>query len=778
MASYAKFLKEILTNKRKLEDHMTVNLTENCSALVQNKIPSKLKDPGSFSIPCMIGDVVFHKALCDLGASINLMPLSVFRKLGLGEPKPTRMSLQLADRSVKYPQGIIEDVLVKVEKFIFSADFVVLDMEEDMEMPLILGRPFLATGKALIDDAMKDPLEATLTTDLKENDLDEEKTEIVAYFDANHPWRKPMRMTLEDLGERRDLTPQKSSIEEAPTFELKPLPPHLKYVYLGESNTLLVIISAALTDVMEDKLLKVWKAPKSVFAWKVADIKGINTSVCMHKILMEDKYSPFVQPQRILNPKMQEVVKAETIKLLDAGYKQIMIALEDQDKTTFTCPYGTFAFSRMPFGGVDEMRGDKSSAELGKVSFYGTRRHSVGAQDITAWSRDVPFDFNSDCLQAYEDLKERLVTAPILVAPDWDLPFEVMCDASDTAVGAVLGQRQNKVFHTIYYAKIRDKKGVENVVADHLSRLELISTDCVVHAINDWFTDEQLFEVKHCPWYANFANFFVKGSPPPNLSFYQRKKLFSDVKHYFWEEPFLFKICADSMIRRCVAEEEFGKILNHCHDREVGGHFGPTKTASKVLECDFYWPTLFKDARSYVLACDECQRTGNISNRHEMPLNNIIGCEVFDVWGIDFMGPFTSSFTKKYILVAVDYVSKWVEAEAYATNDAQVVFKFLKKNIFNRFVTPRAIISDELEHRTYWATKALNFDFTDAGERRLLQVDQLEEFRNLAYDLALSYKKKTKRAHDKQIIEREFKVSENVLLNNSRLRMFPGKLKS
>ncbi|XP_073304099.1 uncharacterized protein [Primulina huaijiensis] len=149
--SYAKFLKDILANKRKLKYHMMINLTENCSALVQKKIPPKLKDPGSFSIPCVIGDIVFHKALCDLGASINLMPLSVFRKLGLGEPKPTRMSLQLADRSVKYTRGVIVDVLVKVDKFIFPADFVVLDMEEDVEMPLILGRPFLATGKALID---------------------------------------------------------------------------------------------------------------------------------------------------------------------------------------------------------------------------------------------------------------------------------------------------------------------------------------------------------------------------------------------------------------------------------------------------------------------------------------------------------------------------------------------------------------------------------------------------------------------------------------------------
>ncbi|XP_073121740.1 uncharacterized protein [Henckelia pumila] len=149
--SYAKFLKEILSSKRKLEEHAMISLTENCSALVQNKIPLKQKDPGSFSIPCVINDVQFQKVLCHLGASINLMPYFVFRKLNLGELKSTRMSLQLADMYIKYPRGIIEDVLVKVDKFIFLVDFVVLDMEEDLDMPLILGRPFLATGKALID---------------------------------------------------------------------------------------------------------------------------------------------------------------------------------------------------------------------------------------------------------------------------------------------------------------------------------------------------------------------------------------------------------------------------------------------------------------------------------------------------------------------------------------------------------------------------------------------------------------------------------------------------
>ncbi|KAI3461988.1 hypothetical protein Pfo_018651 [Paulownia fortunei] len=151
MPSYIKFMKEIISNKRKLEEYEMVALTEECSAILRKKLPPKLKDPGSFTIPCTIGNSFFDKSLCDLGASINLIPLSVYRKLGLGEAKPTTVSLQLADRSIKYPRRIIEDVLVKVDKFIFPADFIVLDMEEDQDIPIILGRPFLATGRALID---------------------------------------------------------------------------------------------------------------------------------------------------------------------------------------------------------------------------------------------------------------------------------------------------------------------------------------------------------------------------------------------------------------------------------------------------------------------------------------------------------------------------------------------------------------------------------------------------------------------------------------------------
>ncbi|XP_062104029.1 uncharacterized protein LOC133815176 [Humulus lupulus] len=151
MLNYVKFMKDILTRKRRLGEFEIVALTKECSSFLQNKLPPKMKDPGSFTIPCTIGNSYCGMALCDLGASINLMPMSVSRQLGIGEVRPTTVTLQLADRSLAYPDGKIEDVLVKVDKFIFPVDFIVLDYEADREVPIILGRPFLATGRTLID---------------------------------------------------------------------------------------------------------------------------------------------------------------------------------------------------------------------------------------------------------------------------------------------------------------------------------------------------------------------------------------------------------------------------------------------------------------------------------------------------------------------------------------------------------------------------------------------------------------------------------------------------
>ena len=138
-----------------------------------------------------------------------------------------------------------------------------------------------------------------------------------------------------------------------------------------------------------------------------------------------------------------------------------------------------------------------------------------------------------------------------------------------------------------------------------------------------------------------------------------------------------------------------GEIRKHCHSLECGGHFNGQRTIAKVLQSGFYWPSLFKDALSFAKSCDRCQRTGNIRRRNEMPFTNVLEVELFDVWGIDFMGHFPSSYGYKYILLVVDYVSKWVEDIPTTTYDAKVVLSFIRLNILSGFRTPRAVISDE-----------------------------------------------------------------------------------
>ncbi|GKE82039.1 reverse transcriptase domain-containing protein [Tanacetum coccineum] len=197
---------------------------------------------------------------------------------------------------------------------------------------------------------------------------------------------------------------------------------------------------------------------------------------------------------------------------------------------------------------------------------------------------------------------------------------------------------------------IRDKKGSENLAADHLSRLENPYKEVLENKdINEDFPLETLGVISN-------------GSTS-------------------W----------------CVHGQEAFEILKACHEGPTGGHHGANQTAKKVFDAGFFWPTIYRDAHTMIKSCDTCQRQGKISQRDEMPQNAIQVCEIFDVWGIDFMGPFPSSRANKYILVAVDYLSKWVEAKALPTNDARVVVKFLK-SLFARFGTPRAIISDRGTH--------------------------------------------------------------------------------
>lgn len=1197
---YSKFLKDAVEQKKKEMEGMVI-LTHECSAIIQRlTVPRKLEDPGSFTLPCAIGPLTFEKCLCDLGASVSLMPLSIAKKLGFTQYKKCKISLVLADRSVKLPIGILEDLPVKIGNCEVPTDFVVLEMDEEPRDPLIFGRPFLATAGAMVNvrdgtidlhlgkdhilhfdikEMMKKPttqgeifyidemdaladdfLEELAIEDSLQHALTiERETQMIENKESDELVRR-LDVHLEEDGEDEFMKlPQmtqhaaSANIQEnlheadwselkAPKVELKPLPHGVRYAFLGPNETYPVIVSSELTENELSMLLNELKKYRKALGYSLDDIKGISPSLCMHRIHLEDESKTSIEHQRRLNPNLKDVVKKEIIKLLDAGviypisdsnwvspvhvvpkkggitvvknendeliptrtitghrmcidyrklnaasrkdhfplpfidqmlerlanhpyycfldgysgFFQIPIHPNDQEKTTFTCPYGTFAYRRMPFGlcnapatfqrammsifsdfiedvmevfmddfsvygssfatclsnlcrvlkrcedtnlvlnwekchfmvkegivlghKVSEkgIEVDKAKIDvmvglalprtvkdirsfLGHAGFY--RRFIMDFSKIARpltrlLCKEAAFHFDEECMEAFKNLKNALISAPIVQPPDWDLPFEIMCDASDFAVGAVLGQKRDKKSHVIYYAsrtldeaqakysttekellaivfafekfrsylvgskvtvytdhaalrhllakkdakprllrwilllqefdlEIKDRPGVENGVADHLSRLKVecgIPIDdrlpeeqmMAIHAVVTVYeTGKKLEEVKAAdekgPWYADIVNYLATGKEPLNLEGYAKKKFYKDVKRYYWDEPYLYILCRDQLYRRAVAEEEIDGILTHCHGSSYGGHFVTFKTVAKVLQAGFWWPHMFKDTQDFVSRCDSCQRRGNITKRNEMPQNPILEVEVFDVWGIDFMGPFPSSYSNKYILVAVDYVSKWVEAIASPTNDAKVVLKMFKSIIFPRFGIPRVVISDggshfinklfanllkkngvkhkvatpyhpqtsgqveisnreiksilekivgvtrkdwsirlddalwayrtayktplgttpfnllygkschlpiELEYKALWAVKLLNFDIKSAKEKRLIQLNELDEIRLEAFESSKIYKEKTKALHDKHILKRDFKEGDQVLLYNSRLKLFPGKLKS
>nr|GEU33088.1 DNA-directed DNA polymerase [Tanacetum cinerariifolium] len=512
MPMFALMFKSVLNNKEKLFNLAKTLVNENYSAVILKKLPKKLGDPGKFLIPCDFLEFDECLSLIDLGMSINLMPLSIWKKISLLELTSTQMILKLADRSTTQPAGIAEDIFVKVGKFHFPTGFLVVDYVVDPRVPLILGRPFLRTRRALIDVYGKEltlrvndeaitfkveEIEACLTSKLSppgidDTDLDLERDIcLLEEFLNNDPSLSslpPKELNVEEI------KAFKSSIDEPPKLKLKDLPSHLEYAYLEGTDKCMM----AIFHDMIEKTMDVFMDDFSVF-------EDSFSSYLSHLDTMLQRCE---DTNLVLNWEKCHFMVKEGIVL---GYKISKNGLEvDQD------------FSKI-------------------------------ARPMTRLlEKETPFVFFKDCIDAFETLKKKLIEASILVAPDWNLPFELICDASDFAIGVVLGQQEFDII-------IRDKKSTENLTADHLSRLENPYKDVLENKdINENFPLETLGKIssESTPWFTDFANYHAGNFIVKGMSSQQKKKFFKDVKHYFWDDPYLFKIYVDQIIQRCKHGQE------------------------------------------------------------------------------------------------------------------------------------------------------------------------------------------------------------------------------
>nr|GEY06704.1 reverse transcriptase domain-containing protein [Tanacetum cinerariifolium] len=388
MPKFGPTINTLLTNKDKLSELARTLLNDYCSVVLLKKLPEKLGDPDKFLIPCDFLGMAECLALADIGASINLMPLLVWNKLSLPDLSPTCMTLELTDRLISRPVRVAKDVFVKVGTFHFLADFVVVDFDADPQVPLILGRYFLKTGRDLID-----VFEGELT----------------------------LRVGKEAITFNLDQTSRYSANYNDMT-----------------ANRIDVIDMAYLSVEEKAALITVLKLHKQAIAWKLFDIKGIDPEFCTHKILMEDDFEPAVQHQRMVNRKIHDVIKNEVLKLLDAGLIY-PISNSPWEKSHFMVKEGIVLGHKISKNRIEV---DKT-----KVEVIAKLPHPT-----TFKEKNTPFVFSEDCIRAIQTLKKKLTEAPILIAPNWDLPFELMCDASDFTIGTVLGKRHEKHFKPIHYA--------------------------------------------------------------------------------------------------------------------------------------------------------------------------------------------------------------------------------------------------------------------------------------------------------------------------------------
>nr|GEZ05738.1 reverse transcriptase domain-containing protein [Tanacetum cinerariifolium] len=771
-------IKTLLTNKDKLSELARTSLNEHCSTVLFKKLPEKLGDPGKFLIPCDFPGMAECLAMADHGASINLMPLSVWNKLSLPELSHTCMTFEHVDRSISCPIGVTEDVFIKVGTFHFPTDFVVVDFDADPRVPLILEISFLKTRRALIDvfegeltlrvgkESITFNLDQTSRYSANYNDMtanrigiidmacEEYSQEVLGFSDVivsgnPTPYYDPIVSTssptltpfgdtdflLEEvdafLALEDDATSSKVDqsyfdpdgdilLLEAFLNDYPSLPPPHQGNYLPQvrkelkicNDKLPAIIAKDLSDEEKTPLITALKSHKRAIAWKLSDIKGINLEFFTHKILMEDDFEPAVQHQRRVNPKIHDVIKKEVLKLLDVG---LIYPISDS-------PWVSPVHCIPKKGGFTNVENEEN--ELIPTRLVTGWRVCIDYRKLNKATRKdhFPLPFMDQMLErltgneyyCFLDAKMLKRCEDTNLYLNWEKSHfmvkegivlghkisknGIKVDKSKVDViaklphptivkGVVLGQRQEKHFRPIHYAsktmieeesnytttkkemlavvyafekfrsylilnksimyrdhfalmylfakkyfkvrllrwvlllqeftfKVIDTKGAENLAADHLSRLENPHQNVLdPKEINESFPLETL-----------------------NMVFFVVTQEAIDILNTYHYRP-----TGGHHGRNYTAKKEAIDILNTYHYRPTGGHHGRNYTAKKVFDSRFYWPTIYRDAQDLVKTYDVCQRQGNISQRDEMLQNSIQVCKIFDVWGIEFMGPFPSS---------------------------------------------------------------------------------------------------------------------------------------